>query len=221
MLKNVYPVAFAFSKEDMNTILDFAHTAKNSRFAVQRQKGRYEIQCDCLAVFSKAPSGREQRVAGFVRKYLHESKAVYDLIEKSLPPLLDAIAEAGVKDMHKKRCYVSIFLVEPGAKEQDEHVDANGCKTYYTCFVPITDHQGQGDTEFGRAEPFVIYPGAKVWGGDVYHRGGANRSRFVRIAIALVLSQKPDENRKMGRPFVWPAEPVAKRQRDMKQQGEH
>jgi hypothetical protein len=194
----IHKIDFGFTRRERTTILNFISAFQGTEMAVERQAGRYEIQCDMLTTLL---SGRRARLPGFVRKNLGVCQALYGLIEGAIPRLLDALEAGGVDRPRDRLCWVSLFLVKAGAREQDVHTDAGRRRNYFTCFVPVTGHRGQGDTEFGAAEPFETLAGAKAWRGDVLHRGGRNRSRKDRVAFALVLSDREDDNRPVGRAF--------------------
>ena len=204
--EHVHLLEFGFDDEDKKCIKDFAEEVcrytreKESQgflnpMAVHRGKGRLDIQCDALFCLLRA-RGEGRAAHPFVTQHKPLCEQMLSLIQRRIPALLDELERIGVKYTSKTYCYISVFVIFPGAPAQRVHNDADGDKTYHTCFVPVSDHPGQGSTEFGETEPFATFPNVcKMWRGDVRHRGGENRSSKPRYEFAVVVSENPDENR--------------------------
>lgn len=212
-----HSVAFELKEDDKALVLEFASEAvKYKEMYVDRNDApmkRMEIMCDTLCGLrqkSRESTSREPRATHpFLQEKTDLAKRMLARIDANLPGILTAIEAAGIPNLERYFVYASIFVAKPGAEEQGVHYDEKDHPwTYYTCFIPVTNHAGQGDTEFGANDKksFYTMEGAKIWGGGVLHKGGANRCDKDRVALALVLSKEPDENRSEGRrvPFRHP-----------------
>lgn len=205
------PVALrgvSMTPEQQRTVCAFAEAAARHSYdcadrSVRQDGSRVEIFCDSLTGFRRSGAGRSKRVARqFLRDHHDLALAMYGVIAAMLPLVLSEGTACGVRAIGELLCFVSVFLIRPGAEPQSVHYDdKDHARTYFTCFVPATDHPGQGDTEFGLGEPFHVVQGAKIWDGGVPHRGGANRSERTRVALAFVFTRDSDPNRNVGQPF--------------------
>ena len=104
-------------------------------------------------------------------------------------------------DSSKKDEYVmflNVVKVDPGALSQDRHKDFNfGDKRhFYEMLFPLTDHPGQGGTNFGLSGAPLDFPNSGVgyyWNGHIEHQGTANESEQTRYAFNIEMVAITDD----------------------------
>lgn len=193
--RGVHKVDFRLSDEDKAKIKRFAAVAEGSPLAFLRVD-RHDCLLDTLFKYLRKPlSGRQRRLTTFLKQNLKVSEETLEVVERNLPALLKAVKDAGVNNADKLFVWISVFIVEPYGMAQEPHRDNGGERSYHTVMVPVTNHVGQGDTQFGTKARSKTLDGAKVWDGNVVHYGGANESDLPRIALMVVLSKGDDPNR--------------------------
>jgi len=104
-------------------------------------------------------------------------------------------------DFTKKEKYVmflNVVKVDPGARSQVRHKDFNfgDERHFYEMLFPLTEHSGQGGTNFGLSGEPQEFPKPKLgyyWNGHIEHQGTANESKQTRYAFNIEMVAIPDE----------------------------
>ena len=104
-------------------------------------------------------------------------------------------------DFSKKDEYVmflNVVKVDPGARSQVRHKDFNfgDERHFYEMLFPLTDHPGQGGTNFGLSGAPLDFPNSGVgyyWNGHITHQGTANESDQTRYAFNIEMVAITDD----------------------------
>ena len=208
--KGVHCLNISLTPGEISTMLQYVEAVEKHQpsdlqtqpLMVDRGAGRLEYPLDTLHSLVSGPNEgqRGKRHTVFVRENLGVCKKALHVILSNKAPILKALDDAGVPT-EGVRFYASVFTVSPGARAQDVHTDAYKDSSYYTAFLPLTDYPGQGNTEFGKKEPFACVDGAFAFGGRVPHRGGANTGKHTRAMLAIVITRHEDCNRAFSKGF--------------------
>jgi len=140
---------------------------------------RWEIPLGILNALLEGTLSSSPKFDRLLKDHRRDCEEVIGLVRELVPMVQRAAEEAaGVKS---RFIHVSLGVIEPMAKAQRPHPDSTGADAleFYVASVPATEFENQGSTEFGNGKSrsgFETFDGPILWRGNVWHRGGENKS---------------------------------------------
>ena len=185
--EELFTIDYELTEAQKRLVLEFVETATAylPMIIVRDITGaRYDILLDSLTLVRRKP-------LPFARDHPELAASMLELGREVVKNLREKITR--MRGLRRKRVYLSVMVVEPGTRRQDEHVDQGEDGRYWTVSVPVTSHKKQGDTEFANWVPPAGV--TKGWNGTTLHQGGPNRSRRDRVFLMAVFCDGDDLNR--------------------------
>ena len=151
---------------------------------------RWEIPLGILNALVAGTLKSSPKFDRLFRDHRRMCVAVIKLVREFVPMVGQAAEEsAGVKS---RFIHASLGVIEPKAKAQIPHQDSPGKDglEFHVASVPVTDFEDQGNTEFGTGRSthgFKTFDGPIIWLGNVWHRGGENKSDHTRLVLFFIL----------------------------------